>query len=380
MTTSLITLIIVLGLPAILMRVENKVKLIKWVSPIIICYLAGIIIANTNFLNPEDDFIRTITEISIGLAIPLLLFSANLKKWLGQAGKTLLSFGISVLGVLIASILAYLVFSDNIPEANKASGMMIGVYTGGTANLNAIGIALEAADEVLVLLNSADVIISGVYFIFLLTVAKPLLRLFLPAFKNSKKNGDSNYTFELNDLKGHSVKSNIWRILIGLGLALIVLGISAGVTILISGGMKESIVMLLITTLAIGCSFNVKVRNLRGTYRTAEYLLLVFAVAIGCLANLRELLNASSHLFLFCGFVIVVSIIIHFSLAAVFRIDADTVIITSTAAIYGPAFVGPVANALKNPRVIVSGITMGLLGYSLAYYVGMGVAKLLNIF
>ena len=57
-------------------------------------------------------------------------------------------------------------------------------------------------------------------------------------------------------------------------------------------------------------------------------------------------------------------------MAAIFRIDVDTVIITSTAAIYGPAFVGPVANAIKNPRVIVSGITMGLLGYSFGDIVG----------
>ena len=72
------------------------------------------------------------------------------------------------------------------------------------------------------------------------------------------------------------------------------------------------------------------------------------------------------------------SIILHFILASIFRIDRDTVIITSTAAIYGPAFIGPVANAIKNKEVIVTGITMGLLGYAIGNYIGIGIGMLLR--
>ena len=72
------------------------------------------------------------------------------------------------------------------------------------------------------------------------------------------------------------------------------------------------------------------------------------------------------------------AILLHFFLAAIFRIDRDTVIITSTAAIYGPAFIGPVANAIKNKEMIVPGITMGLLGYAIGNYIGIGIAMLLK--
>ena len=379
MLTNLITFVIIFGLPAILMRAEKHVKLIKFIGPIILCYLAGILIANTQLLDPDPKLLESLTGITVSLAIPLLLFSTNLKKWLRHAGKTLISFAISIVGVAVASTLAYLLFSDNIADANKVSGMMIGVYTGGTPNMAAIGKALNIDNEVFVLLNSADVIISGIYFIFLLSVAKPLLRLFLPAFKNSKSNAESNGSFQLNDLKGHSLRDNSWRIAIGVVLAAIVLGSAVGISFLFAGEMVEPLILLLITTVAITLSFNGKIRNLRGTYKTAEYLLFAFAVAIGCMADLGELLNSSSQLFLYCGFVVLVSIILHFALAAIFRIDVDTVIITSTAAIYGPAFVGPVANAIKNPRVIVSGITMGLLGYTFANYLGLAVAKFLEI-
>ena len=378
--SNLITLLIVLGLPALLMWAEKHVKLIKWVSPIILCYVAGIVIANKSILDPGQDLLDNTTGIAVGLAIPLLLFSTNLKKWLGQASKALLSFGIGIVGVLLASTLAYFIFSGSVDEANKVSGMMVGVYSGGTPNMAAIGKAVDVKDEVFALLNGADVIISGVYFIFLLAFAKPLLGKIMPKFRSSKNLEEANGSFNLNDLRGHSFKCNLKKILAGVGLAALVLGLAFGMAeLFIAEGKSDPWIILIITTAAIALSFIPKVRNLRGTYKSAEYLLLVFAVAIGCMADLKELLEAGPQLFLFCGFVVFASIIFHYAGAALFKIDVDTVIITSTAAIYGPAFVGPVANAIKNPKVIVSGITMGLLGYSLANYLGQGIAGLLGL-
>ncbi|MFY1828668.1 DUF819 family protein [Myxococcus fulvus] len=69
---------------------------------------------------------------------------------------------------------------------------------------------------------------------------------------------------------------------------------------------------------------------------------------------------------------------LHFSLAALFRIDADTVLITSTATIFGPAFIAPVARALGNRELMVSGITTGLMGFSLGTYLGLALSWLLR--
>jgi uncharacterized membrane protein len=240
--------------------------------------------------------------------------------------------------------------------------------------MSAIGIAISAKEELFVLLNSADIVISGIYFIFILTVAKPLLRLFLPAFSNSSQS-NAEQSAPVPDKPN---KHLIFPVVIGVTLSALVLAASIGLSIIITGKMTAPLIILLLTSLAIGLSFNSKVRNLEGSYRTAEYLLFVFAIAMGSMANLSELLSAGPQIFLYVGFVVILSIIFHYTVAAFFRIDADTVIITSTAAIYGPAFVGPVANAIKNPLVIVSGITMGLLGIAFANYLGILVAFILQ--
>jgi uncharacterized membrane protein len=62
----------------------------------------------------------------------------------------------------------------------------------------------------------------------------------------------------------------------------------------------------------------------------------------------------------------------------VFRVDTDTVVITSTAAVFGPPFVGPVAAAINNREIVVSGMTTGVVGLALGNYVGLAVAYLLR--
>ena len=58
--------------------------------------------------------------------------------------------------------------------------------------------------------------------------------------------------------------------------------------------------------------------------------------------------------------------------------DQDTLIITSTAAIFGPAFIGPVANAIGNRGIITIGIALGLIGYGIGNYLGLGLSFILN--
>ena len=121
--------------------------------------------------------------ISISLAIPLLLFNSNVLDWVKHAGKSILSYILSVFAVVVSAVFFYYIYRDSIPEAWRISGMLIGVYTGGTPNMSAIGMAFDTPQEVYVLLNSSDVVLGSIYFIFIITFIKRLLGLFLPDYK-----------------------------------------------------------------------------------------------------------------------------------------------------------------------------------------------------
>ena len=153
---------------------------------------------------------------------------------------------------------------------------------------------------------------------------------------------------------------------------------AVGLSVLITGQLTEPLIILGITSFGIAASFLPKIRNLPQTFSSANYLLLVFAVAMGSRANFTQLLSASTTLFYFCGFVVLGSVLLHFLMSFIFRIDRDTVIIASTAAIFGPAFIGPVANAIGNRDIIAMGIALGLIGYAIGNYLGLGLAYILN--
>ncbi len=373
--STILLLPILLGFPLLIIWLEKRSRMVRWISPIILCYLVGIIMGNIPGVSFNSKMLEAITVICIVLAIPLLLFSANFSRMMKQIRPALLAFFLGIVGVIICSVLAFLFFRNQLSVPGAVSGMMIGVYTGGTFNMSAIGIALDVEEEVFILLNSADIIFSGIYFIFLLTIGKRILSLFLPS---SKKKWNNRQMTEGEVSTMEDSGRTLLNVVSGILLSLLVFAISGGLAYLITGDLSEPMVILGITTFGIAASFHSKIRQLPHTFSSANYFLLVFALAVGSTANFSELLSASSTLFYFCGFVVFGSVLLHFLLAFLFKIDRDTVIIASTAAIFGPAFIGPVANVLGNKDIIVVGITLGLIGYAIGNYLGLGLAFLLN--
>jgi uncharacterized membrane protein len=375
--SNIIQLVFVILFPAFAIILCRWSKVFKFISPIIICYLAGIITGNTlqQWLNKA--MLTTTYELSVCLAIPVLLFSSNFFRWLRHSRVTFLSFIFAVLSVVAGSVISFYIFRHNIPGANKISGMLIGVYTGGTPNMSAIGLALDVKEEIFLLLNSADIFFCAFYFIFLITVAKKLLSFFLPPYRDYESHS-ANITGPATGTKAISPDKRTLTVFISIILSSLILAAAFAISILLWHKVVTPVVILVITTLGIAFSFSKKIYTLEGTFDTAEYLLLIFAVAVGTMADFGELLASSSLIFYYLGTMLGISIVLHIVLAAIFRIDTDTLIITSTAGIFGPAFIGPVADGIRNRQVIVPGITMGLLGYAIGNYLGIAVSFLLK--
>jgi len=57
----------------------------------------------------------------------------------------------------------------------------------------------------------------------------------------------------------------------------------------------------------------------------------------------------------------------------------EEIMISSTAAICSPPFVGLVAGALGDKKIIAPGITAGIVGYAVGNYLGVLVARVLAL-
>ncbi|MFY1828657.1 DUF819 family protein [Myxococcus fulvus] len=374
--SGLIQALILVGLPGLVLLGARTLKPIAWLGPVVTCYAAGILLGNLPGLSLQRGVSMSVSEAAVPLAIPLLLFSMDVPRWTRLARSTLLSFVLACVSALVSAALVGLVFSGRMDEWWKMAGMLVGVYVGGTANMNAVGLALQVREEIFVLLNTADIVAGAAYLLVLLTVAQRIALAFLPPFQNPTAwsgAGDEATT------RGPELSWRFARgLLLSLLLAVAICGASAGAVLGLVGRLDVTGVLLLITTLSLAASFVPTIRALPGSYALGDYALLVFCVAVGSLADASQLGSAGLSVFVFCASVMVLAIALHFGLAALFRIDADTVLITSTATIFGPAFIAPVARALGNRELMVSGITTGLMGFSLGTYLGLALSWLLR--
>ncbi len=347
----------------------KRSKILNTLSPIVLCYVVGIVIANQNFVEPDQRTSMTVCSVAVILAIPLLLFSVDLAAWLRLARPTLISCLLAFASALTVSTTAALAFHGRIEESTRIAGVLVGIYTGGTANMAAIATAVRLSPELLVMVNSADVLLGGLYFLFLISVGWRLFGKFLPETPTGQATPDAWTTTRESDPA--MLRSGAVALLV----AVAIVALSAIASIPLGESRREMVVILLVTTLALGASLHGRVRQLRGSYEVGQYFLFVFAVGIGATADFRELMNASGTVFLYTAVIFFGSIALHLVLCAWFRIDRDTTLITSTAAIYSPAFVPPVAEVLKNPQAMVSGVVCGLVGFAIGTYAGIGVAS-----
>ncbi len=324
-----------------------------------------------------------IMTFTILLALPLLLFSLDMRKWLKQAKSAFLSMILALVALLAAVFSGYYWFAEDITESAKVTGMLIGVYTGGTPNLAAIGKALEVSPDTFILTHTYDLIIGSVALLFLMTVAQRLLNTFLPRFEIVRRAEHllqvPDEGSDMDNFDGLFKRKNIPGILRSMLVAIIIFAIAGGISLLFKDKSTQTIVVILtITTLGLAASFIRKVNELKISFPLGMYFIIIFCLALSSMANLREMFQLEFlQLFLYVLWVVFGSIIIHVLLARLFKVDTDTTIISITALTYSPPFVPAVAGALKNKEVIISGLTIGILGFAFGTYLGVFIGKIL---
>ncbi|BDA79055.1 hypothetical protein LPTSP3_g19850 [Leptospira kobayashii] len=372
----LIILLALVGFPKIAYLLANRYRFFKILGPVILCYAAGILIGN---IFPSGFWPGKIPELvadlSIPLAIPLLLASTDFLYGIKNTKTALISFALSSLAVAISTLLVARFLGYLHPESDKIAGMLAGLYTGGTPNLNALGHALDTNRSTIVLVNTVDVLVGGTYLVFLLSFSK---RFFSQFLKPEPETEGSHATTPEPSKEENSLKGSVQRFLIGFVLSAIGFGISVGVSILLVGKLHAPIILLGITSWGIGISFVKKIRSLR-TFPFGSYLILIFSVAVGALADFRSLVTDAPGVILFVAITMFGAILIHLLLGILFKIPTDTWIITSVSSIYGPAFVPPVTQAIEGKEgILLSGILTGLIGYGVGNYLGLAIHAVLQ--
>ena len=372
-------------IPAGVLWLCRRFSLLGKIGPVLILYFIGIIIGNIGLMPGQLPAVQELmSNAMVPLAIPLMLFSSTFK--LSGARSQLLALITGMISVATAVVIGFLIFGDNIPEGNKVGGMLVGVYTGGTINLAALKTMLGVSDETYIMINSYDILVSFLYLTFLLTIGIKLFRKFLPNERKSYSEEDeAAIRAEIgkenqNPYKGLFTRPGMAQAGKLLGLTALIVGVSAGIALLLPSGMFMTVFILLLTTLGIACSFIKPVREMKYSYDMGMYFIYIFCIAVASMADLSKLDFAGGIGLL--GYLLAVvfgSLILQVIFAKIFRIDSDMMVISSVTYINSPPFVPMMAAAMKNKDVLIPGLTIGVIGYAAGNYLGFLMSQLLGL-
>lgn len=366
--------------PAGILWICKKVTFLGKIGPVLLLYILGVIIGNIG-IRPEG--MGTTQEIlsnaMVPLAIPMMLFGCTFR--FKEAQKQLKALLTGLTAVVMAVVAGYLIFGKNLEEGPKIGGMLTGVYTGGTINLAALKTMLGVKNETYILINSYDMLVSFLYLTFLLTIGIKLFRRLLP-FKSSAIAADTrdsdmesngNYGFILTK---EGIK-NIGKIM---GITVLICALSGGIALIFPEGAFMVVFILMLTTLGIGCSFIRPIHNLKHSYDLGMYLIYIFCIVVASMADLKSLdLAGGLNLMGYLLVAVFGSLVIQVILARIFKIDADTMVIASVTFINSPPFVPMMVAAMKNKSVLVTGLTLGIIGYAVGNYLGYIISEMLKL-
>ena len=388
MLGNILLVIFYLLAPAGILYICRKNKIFNKIGPVLTLYLLGVIVANIGIFPTEEaaydklfGFMESFSSALIPLALPMILFGCNFKKF--SLDKSLKAFVAGAFSVVAFVLIGYAFFRNNLgDEGAKMGASLTGQYLGGAANLAAIKQMVGLGSENFLILTTCNLIVSFFYLMFLMGGGVKLARLIVGKRGRKEQNVNIEEYVEENPYKGFGTKKSLKQLGKVLVASAVVMGISVYIGKLVGkdGEISMTALILSITTLSLLLTSRKEVRSWDKSYDAGMYLIYVFCLVMATMADLSKIdWNQSLYILIYQAVIIFGSLFLTILLAKPLRIDADDAVITSDTLINSPLCVPMIAATMKNKDVIMTGIANGLLGYAVGNYIGYMMFNLLGI-
>ncbi len=345
------------------------------VSAVVVTMGASFLLSNLSVIPSAAKVYDATWTYLVPLAIPLLLFRADLRRILREAGATLAAFAIGGVGTLLGTVLAFHVV-DLGKHAWQLAGIFASTYVGGALNFvaTAKAVGLESGD-LLAASMAADNLMMALYFlvIFALPGVTWLRKRYVDRGYDEgafKIEGDGSE----DEAEPDPEKSTLSVLALGLALALSASLCAMGLLLERLTGLRGTGILFttaLIVTLAT--LFPKQLQSLVPAERVGVFLMQVFFAVIGASANVGIVLKVGPVLFLFAAVILSVHLLFLLVAGKLLRLDLAELVIASNANMGGPTTAAAMATARGWRRLVVPAILCGTLGYAFATFIGTAV-------
>jgi uncharacterized membrane protein len=306
----------------------------------------------------------------VPLAIPLLLFTADLKRIVREAGPTLLAFAAGAVGTVLGTWLAYR-FLPLGEEGWKLAGIFCATYVGGSLNYMATAEALD--------LRSGDLLAAGVAADNLAMALYFLVLFALPSMPWLRRRFARRVPEGATELAARETGPRIDTRSMATALAIAATMCAAGYGIAHALGIGSAgILFVTALTVTLATLFPGRLGSVAGAHELGVVLMQVFFAVIGASASISLVIRHGSMLFLFAIAILTVHLLVILVAGRLLRLDLAEIVIASNANMGGPTSAAAMAVARRWETLVIPAVLCGTLGYATATFVGVAVGHWLR--
>lgn len=355
----------------------DRTRIGRNVSGLAIVLATGMTLSNFGIVPRQAPVYGVVWNYLVPLAIPLLLFKADLRRVLVETRGMLLPFILGAVGTTMGALLGMWLVPLGEHSA-KLVGVFSATYIGGSMNMAAVTQAVDLEPALATASVAADNVVGVLYLAFL-ALAPSLL--FLQRWFRTSANELQGHEETMGDAPEDSSSdfTPLDPLHLGIGVALSFAICAAGQALATWFGVAGyTILFITALTVLLANLFPEQLDRLKGDYEVGLFLMYLFFAAIGISADVVAMLDSAMNIAAFAAIIITCHALMIFGLGRVFRTDLMDTVIASNACVAGPATAAALAAGKGRADLVVPAVLLGVFGYAVANFIGVGLANVLG--
>ncbi|ADE15110.1 protein of unknown function DUF819 [Nitrosococcus halophilus Nc 4] len=341
-------------------------------SGAVITLLTTFALSNLRVIPAAAPVYDTVWTYLVPLAIPLLLFSADLRRIVHESGATLIAFALGALGTVMGTIAAFHLIPLG-EQGWQLAAIFSATYIGGSMNYMgaAEAVGLRTGD-LLTAGIAADNLMMTLYFLLLFTL--PSLRWLQTWYPTPLLRDTSSLEGALTLEPPPPPRLHLSSLITGLALSSLICAISFTLEAEL-GGSGSGILILTALTVTLATLLPRQMAKLEGAHELGLILMQVFFAAIGASANITVVLTVGPVLFGFAGLILAIHLMTLLIGGKLFKLSLPEMVVASNANMGGPTTAVAMAAARRWDPLVIPAILCGTLGYATATFIGVALGS-----
>ncbi|MDE2805296.1 MAG: DUF819 family protein [Gemmatimonadota bacterium] len=348
----------------------------------------GAILSNTGLVPVTSVVYDIVLGPVTSVSIAWLLLSVDLRD-LAKAGPRMMgAFAVAVTGTVLGALVAASIYGSHFGDDTwRIAGALTGTYSGGSVNFVSVGREVGLTGTLFAGLNAADAVMTALWLAATLMLPVWLGRFYTPVSDGSNArtaaHGEAGEEGDTSDSASDRRRHHPYFVREGMSALSLANLFAAGIILVFLAEWLGQAVpgipsILWLTTLALVLGHSPLCRDARGAMQLGSVGLHFFFVLIGILSRVSEIVAVGAEVFVFTLIVVAVHGVVVFGAGKLLRLDIGTISVASQAAVGGPSSALAVAISREWRHLVLPGVVMGLFGYAVGTYLGLGVAYLLR--